>query len=214
VSGYTATLRKQERIGGKLLPEHKMLMKVRHQPFSVYFKYLAPSPDPGREVLFVEGKHNNKMIVHKNDITRHLFPRLPIDPNGPLALADNRHPITEAGLANLTAKLIGYRKLDLNDGESRCTLDRCTDEEGREWLRSVHVPGKQAPDRPFQRVEVLYDPATNLPHQIRNFDWVKPDHEGELPLAERYTYDDLNLTAPLGEIDFDTSNPEYAFKRF
>src|SRR5262249_48909601 len=35
-SGYTATFRKQERINGKFGPEQTMLMKVRHQPFSIY----------------------------------------------------------------------------------------------------------------------------------------------------------------------------------
>ncbi|HEU5115651.1 MAG TPA: DUF1571 domain-containing protein [Isosphaeraceae bacterium] len=33
-------------------------------------------------------------------------------------------------------------------------------------------------------------------------------------MAEQYEYDDLNLNAPLTDLDFDPANPDYDFKRF
>jgi hypothetical protein len=68
--------------------------------------------------------------------------------------------------------------------------------------------------RPFARVEILYDPATHFPLRISSFDWPAPGQTGDLELAERYAYDDLNLEAPLTPADFDPTNPDYAFMRF
>lgn len=212
VAGYTATFRKQERIRGRLGPEQTLAMKVRHRPFAVYMKFLAPKA--GKEVVYAEGQRENQVIAHAGDWTRRLIPRLAVGPTDPLALADNRHPITEAGLANLADKLIGFRRLDLTDPDAVTVLDRTADPDGRPWLRSLHTHPHQKPERPFARVEVLYDPETWLPLRITSFDWPAPDHQGDLDLAERYAYDDLELDAPLDDLDFDPANPAYAFTRF
>ncbi len=142
------------------------------------------------------------------------MPRLAVAPDHPLALADSRHPITEAGLANLVERLIHFRKMDLDDPEAVTILDRMTDANGRAWLRSVHTHPHQTPDRPFVRIEVLYDPETLFPRDIRNFDWPGPGESEELRLAEHYRYDDLDLDASLTGLDFDPANPAYAFHRF
>jgi hypothetical protein len=212
VEGYTATFRKQERLRGRLGPEQTLLMKVRHRPFAVYLKFLAPKA--GKEVVYAEGHRDNKVIAHNGDWTRRLIPRLAVAPTDPLALADSRHPITEAGLANLTDKLIGFRRMDLTDPEAVTILDRTADDQGRPRLRSLHTHPHRKPERPFARIEVLYDPETWLPLQITSFDWPAVDQTGDLELAERYLYDDLRLDAPLGDLDFDPANPEYAFTRF
>lgn len=212
VDGYTATFRKQERISGDLRPEQTLAMKVRHQPFAIYLKFLAPTQ--GKEVVYAEGHHDNKVIAHSSGVSRWLVPRLAVAPDHPLALADNRHAVTEAGLANLTERLIGFRRLDLDDQDAVTILDRTTDREGRPWLRSVHTHPRRTPERPFARVEVLYDPESRFPLHISNFDWPEPGHQGELLLAERYFYDELDLTAPLSALDFDPANPSYSFHRY
>jgi hypothetical protein len=211
VSGYTATFRKQERIGGVLGPEQSMAMKIRHHPFAVYLKYLSPSA--GKEVVYAVGHHDNKIIAHSGGVARFLVPRLAVLPDHPLALADSRHAITEAGLANLTDKLLGFRRMDLDDPEAATILDRATDVNGRSWLRSLHTHPHFDGRRPFARVEILYDPETQLPLRIENYDWPAPGHQGELLLAERYAYDDVDLNAILSGLDFDPANPEYAFHR-
>src|SRR5262249_23303784 len=82
-SGYTATFKKQERINGTLGPEQTMAMKVRHHPFAVYLKFLAPKA--GKEVVFAEGHHGNRVIAHNGDWTRRLVPRLAVAPDSPTA---------------------------------------------------------------------------------------------------------------------------------
>ena len=208
--GYTATLRKQERMRGKLLPEQTIAMKVRNKPFGIYLKFLAPKL--GKEVLYAQGHHDDKVIAHNGDWTRMLVPRLAVAPTDPIALADTRHPVTEAGLSALVEKLIGFRKMDLEQPAAVTILDLAT-VDGRPWLRSLHLHTDPHAGRPFARVEVLYDPETRLPAQIRNHAFPEPGHTGEPLLAERYAYHDLRWADDLTDRDFDPANPSYAFTR-
>ncbi len=212
VSGYTATLRKQERMAGRLGPEQTLTMKVRNRPFAIYLKFVAPKA--GKEVLYAEGHHDNKVIAHNGDWTRRLVPRLAVEPDSPLALADSRHPVTDAGLVSLARKLLAFREMDMGDSDAVTILDRTTTPGGKPALRSLHTHTNPNARRPFARVEVLYDPETRFPIQITSYDWPAPGHVGELELAEMYSYDDLKIDAPLTAADFDPANPDYAFMRF
>jgi hypothetical protein len=210
--GYTATFHKQERIKGELGPVQTLAMKVRHRPFAVYMRFLGPHQ--GKEVVYAEGRHDNKVIAHGGGFTRLLVPRLAVAPDHPLVLADSRHPVTEAGLANLTARLIHFRRLDMDDPEAVTVLDRVTDDRGRVHFRSVHSHPVFQEERPFARVEVLYDPENGFPVDICSYDWPAPGHTGALRLAEHYAYDDIRLDADLTALDFDPANPNYAFHRY
>ena len=212
VKAYTALFRRQERVAGVLGPEIISELKIRNHPFAIYLKYI--SPKPGKEVVYAEGHHDNKVIAHNGDWTRRLIPRLAVAPDSALALADSRHPVTDAGLLNLSRKLLRFRIMDMGDNAASTVLDRITMPDGRPALRSFHSHAKPDDGRPFYQVEILYDPVTQIPFQIKSYDWPAPDHTGELNLAERYTYENLNLDAPLTAADFDPANPDYAFMRF
>lgn len=212
VESYTARFHKQERIDGKLGPVQSLAMKVRQRPFAIYLKFL--SPREGKELVYAEGHHDNKLVAHDVGLSRLLVPRLALSPDHPLALADSRHAVTEAGLSNLTDRLVHFRKLDLDDNGAETELDRFTDTEGRDWLRSIHTHPEFHADRPFARVEVHYDPATFIPIEILNYDWPAPGQVGELLLAEHYAYENLDLDAELTAIDFDPANPDYQFHRY
>jgi hypothetical protein len=212
VNFYTATLRKTERIGGQLGPEQTLALKVRNHPFAIYLKFLAPKP--GKEVVYAEGHHDNRVIAHNGDWTRRLVPRLAVAPDSPVALADTRHPVTEAGLLHLARRLLHYRKLDMGDSDAITILDRISGPDGQPRLRSRHIHTANNGARPFCKVEVLYDPQTWIPTQITSFDWPTPEHPGEPELAERYAYDAIHFDAALTNADFDPANPAYAFQRF
>lgn len=216
VSGYTALFIRQELLKGKLGPQYRQQMKLRHQPFAIYLNFLEP--EAGKEVIYVEGHFDGNVIAHPGGtLGRFLAPRLGVKPESRIALADNRHPITDAGLLNLTRKLVRYRELDLHDDLAQTSLSRITSPEGKELLRSVHRHTKFHPERPFAWVDVWYDPETYIPVRIESHDW--PGQEGpysdaECPLAELYEYRDLVLDAELNAKDFDPSNPDYRFHRF
>ncbi len=211
MTGYTATFRKQERVSGQLGPEQTLAMKVRNQPFAIYLKFLAPKA--GKEVVYAQGHHDNKVIAHNGDWTRRIVPRLAVPPDSALALADTRHPVTEAGLVHLSKKLLHYRKLDIGDPAAVTILDRTTGADGRPRLRSVHTHSNRD-GRPFARVEILYDPATQYPIEISSYDWPESGDTGDLELAEKYAYDEVRFDANLTASDFDPKNPDYAFMRF
>jgi hypothetical protein len=174
-------------------------------------KFLAPKA--GKEAVYAEGQRDNKLIAHAGDWTRRLVPRIAVAPSDPLALLDSRHPVTEAGVANLVKRLTEYRRLDLADPLAIAVMDRFQDDAGRSWFRSIHIPhAKQG--RPFARVEVWYDPETLVPRHVDNYDWPRTDQAGDLELAESYTYEGINYDASIGDTDFDPANPAYAFTRY
>lgn len=210
--GYSAVFHKQERIHGTLSDEQSMLMKIRQSPFSVYLKYL--SPQAGKEVVYAEGRYDNQLIAHMGGLSRLLLPRVAFPPTHALVLAENRHPITEAGLAHLVTTLIKFRKMDLTDSEAVTILDRTRTEDGRNVLRSVHEHRNRHAERPYARVVVLYDPETFLPIDIANYDWPEPGQTGDLLMAERYSYENLQFDVQFSDLDFDPANPAYAFQRY
>jgi Protein of unknown function (DUF1571) len=212
IDGYTATFHKRERIGGRLGERQTLEMKLRQRPFAVYLKYVCP--EPGKEVVYCEGRHDNMVIAHASGWSRRLIPRLAVAPTSPLALAENRHPITDAGLFTLVLKLIHFREIDLDDTEAVTILDRAQGLDGRSYYRSLHTHPHKDSNRPFARVEVLYDPDTMLPIEISSFDWPKPGQTGDLLMAEQYAYENLTLGTSLTDLDFDPANPDYNFSRY
>jgi hypothetical protein len=209
--GYTATLVRQERVGGKLGPEQHIKLKIRHRPFGIYLRFIQP--DAGKEAVYAEGRYDNHVIAHAGGVGRFLVPRLKVPPTSAVALAGNRHPVTDAGLLALTRRLVSFRKLDLEDPDAETILDTYEDESGRTWWRSIHKHTIRNSARPFAYVEVNYDPETGFPLRIESYEWPEPGDPGPRRLAERYFYEDLNTEAVLSDIDFDPANPTYEFRR-
>jgi hypothetical protein len=209
--GYTVKFRMRERIKGVLGPEQRLEMKLRHSPFAVYLRSLEPHA--GREAIYAEGRNNDKLVVHQVDWTRHLTPRLVLAPTSGLVLAYSRHPITEAGLANLSRSLRKTAELDLGDDGTKTVLDRVADSEGREWLHSIHKYARPGPERPFARVEVFYDLPTSLPLRMSGYDWPRPGVVSAPQLGEQHIFEDLNFEVTLSDQDFNPDNPSYDFKK-
>ncbi len=213
VKTYTATFRKQERIEGVLGPEQTIALKLRHEPLSIYMRFL--DHDAGKEVIYFPERFDNFLIGHKGGLARRLLPRLKLAPDSPLALAENRRPVNEAGLARMVDRLVEYRRLDLKDADAVTILDRVTNDEGLLRYQALHLHEIQTDERPFARVEVLFDPVTLLPVQFTGYDW--PDRalgQSEPQLGERYSYSDVQFDAPLEDLDFDPANTLYEFRRF
>ncbi len=212
--GYKAVFYKQERIRDKLLPEQKMELKIRNSPFAIYLRFLDPPSERGKEVVYADGKHENKLIGHYGGLSRRLLPRIAVAPNNPVALADSRHPVTEAGLANLIKQLLRFRKLDLGNSDAGTILDWQVEPDGSRLPKSIHSHARRDGVRPFCKVEIIYDPKTWLPIRIDGYDWPAEGDPGGPKLAERYRYEDLHLDVEFEDLDFDPANPEYQFRRF
>ncbi len=62
VKGYTLTLRKQERVGGELLPREEIKVAYRNDPPSVFFQWVTGARKALR-VLWVQGQNEGRMLA-------------------------------------------------------------------------------------------------------------------------------------------------------
>jgi hypothetical protein len=116
VQDYTCTFFKRERIEGKLYTQHIINMKARTKPDSLYFKFIQPNC--GREAIFIHGKNNNKIVAHDVGIGRFVAGTMHLDPKGDMAMEENRHPVTEAGLGSMIDLVQARWDKELHPGES------------------------------------------------------------------------------------------------
>lgn len=222
VSDYTATFMKQEKLDGQELQEpHTIHLKLRHEPFSIYMRWLTGAI--GQEVLYVDGMHDNRMLVKKGGGMSRLLPSLKLDPHGSLAMAEARHPVTEAGLLTLTKMLVGFctRDMETAEGVSYHMLpaQRVHDRPCSRFVTEYATPKID----PVYRKSVMYiDDELSLPVYIKNYCWPNSDQKAtealhEEPsddtLIEFYAFSDIQLDKRLADEEFDHRNKEYTFKR-
>ena len=104
VQDYTCILVKREQVNGVIGEKTCMNLKIRCPrdsaagpvPFSIYLKFLTPRACSGREVIWVDGQNENKLIAHEGRGIA-AMKRFYLDPTGWLAMKDNRYPVYDAG---------------------------------------------------------------------------------------------------------------------
>ncbi len=218
VEDYTALFAKRCRVDGELPATQFAKVKIRNPrfqdgaivtPMSVYLDFLKPASVKGREVIWVQGRNDGKLIAHDGGY-RNLF-SLNLDPKGMLAMRGQRHPITDIGIENLAAKVIETAERDLQYGECEVSFSHdakignteCT------MVQVIHPTRRDHFD--FYRARVYFDKARNIP--IRYASWSWPETvDGEPVLEEEYTYLRVALNTGLSDLDFDSTNPAYRFR--
>ena len=208
---YTAVLSRRERVGEQEMPPSSMEVKIRNprndQAFSIYVKFIKPENTKGREVIWVDGQNDNKIVAHEAGLLGLLKVVQP--PDSFIAMVGNRYPVTETGLLRLMRKLTQYGLRDRKHGD--CSVEiienitvaevNCT------RLRIVH-PEKQEPFT-FHIAEIDMDMERMIPIRLATWDW--PLAQQEPPLVEEYIYHKLRLNAGLKDLDFDPENPAYNY---
>ncbi len=199
VKDYTATLLKQERVKGKLLPRETIQVKFR-RPFSIYMKWTG-SEKAGQEVLYVRGRNDGQMRAHPGS-----FPDVTVSlkPGSGLAMRGNRHPITEASLGDVLALMVRDLKRSEARPQDGVTL---TDlgEETRFGARVRCVEGRFPADGYYApRLRICVFVASKLLSRVQAWD------AGDR-LVEDYEYRDLRVNVGLRDRDFAEDNPAYNF---
>ena len=214
---YTAQFSKQEVVGGELLDEQTMLMKLTHQPFSVYLKWM--DYDTGREVIYADGLNANNMLVHAGGWKARL-PAISMEPDSSLAMAEARHPITEVGMLNLARKTVEHHRQNLTTKNfSRCEQTADQPIAGRDCLCYVTEYRDAASSKEYRKSIMLIDKEWSIPLFIKNFGWptdnvtASGDELDTATMIEQYTYADVKFRASLTAFDFDRANEDYGFKR-
>jgi hypothetical protein len=211
VQDYTCTFVKRERIGGRLYAPHQMHMKARSQPLSIYFKFVTPNK--GREAIYVAGRHGGKVLAHDVGFGKFLAGTMKLDPKGSMAMEDNRHPITEAGIGGLIDTVAKHWAVELTPEESAIRFQQNLQIDGRPCTMIESTHPRRRPGFMYHTVKLYIDHEHGLPVRFEAYDW--PKHPGGTPeLVEEYTYLKLRTNVGLQDRDFDATNPQYAFGRF
>lgn len=221
---YTANLIKTERIGKKLAPTTKMYMKLRYRELNpernlrgvdVFFRFLEPKAQAGREVIYAPNKYDGMLKAHEAGLLGLLTVEL--TPNSQLAMRGNRYPITEVGIEKLIIKLVEKGERDRLRGA--CEVRRSVDQqvEGRlcELIEVIHperrfMQNGKAEEHEFYKAQIWFDRDELVPVKYASYLW--PNEEGGEPLLEEeYIYSDLKFNVGLTDEDFDIKNPDYRF---
>lgn len=220
IADYTCTLVKRERVKGVLNDHEYMFAKVRNgkvqdgkvtTKFAVYLYFLKPEAVKGREVLYIEGENNGKLIAKEGGLRGKVIPSVWLNPDSPLAMNGNLYPITDIGLENLVVKLIERAEREKKaGGECEVQFMKGAKINGRVCtLLQVKHPVER-PQFDFHLAQIFIDDEYQLPIRYAAYGW--PDKEGGQPqLLEEYTYLNLKLNVGLGEGEFDPNNPNYKF---
>ena len=211
IKDYTALLTKRERIKGQLQEYQYMQLKIRHEPFSVYIKFLKPSSIKGREVIYVEGRNDGMLLAHDASGLGGHVGAVSLPPKGLIAMHGQRYPVTMIGFKNLGLTLIEQAKRDRQ-------IMAPTDVK---WFKGAKVDGQLAlcievshlvrhPKQTFATARVYIDEKLGIPIRYEGYMWPeKPG--GDRVLVEEYTYSSIQLNVGLTDQDFDQNNPQYTF---
>ena len=202
VRDYTAVFYKRERVDGEWRPEETVFLKFQ-KPFRVYLRWLT-GPHGGREALYVDGAHGNKVLIHEPDGISRFFTFL-LDPGGWRILQESRYPFTEIGIGPLIERIIQHARRAWSKGELSL-IDRGTGTiKGREVLEVEGIlPRDPRAGYSFYRAALSIDRELGLPVRAALYAW-------DNSLLGTYAYSDLRLNPGLGDEDFDSSNPSYNF---
>ncbi len=211
VEDYTCTFFKRERVDGKLYTPHVMTMKARTGPESLYFKFIQPNA--GREAIYVKGRYNDKIVAHDVGLGRVVAGTMHLDPKGDMAMEENRHPVSEAGIGSLIDTIEERWKLELRAEETRIIFHANMQVGDRPCVMVATIHAGKDPRYMFHKVKFFVDRELGLPIRFEAFDW--PARPGAAPeLMEEYTYANLRINVGLKDRDFDPKNSQYAYGRF
>jgi hypothetical protein len=209
IQDYSCTFVKRERIEGQLGERQHILMKVAHQPFSVYMNFVQPFA--GREVVYVAGQNENKMVVLEAGFKRWVG-KLNLDPEGAVAMRGQKHPITQVGIRNLAAKLIKLWEAEMQYAECKVESNAESKVDGRSatMIQVTHPVPRQNFRGHVQRLFI--DNELKIPIHYDVHLW--PAQPGQAPpLDESYTYQNLKINNGFTARDFDPNNNPEIFKQ-
>ncbi len=201
VRDYEAVFVKKEYVGGQLV-EQQMQIRFREQPFSVRLKFIKPSE--GREVLYIDGRNGNKMLVQETGLASLVGP-VSVDPLGPLAMQHTVHPITQIGVKNMLTRLLDVWLTETAQDQiavkfypdARIGTTNC------EVIEATHAQRGQ--NVGYYKVRLYIDKSNGLPIRVQHLGF--PAREGATePIIADYAYLSLKTNIGLNDKHFTIGN--------
>ncbi|MBL8850469.1 MAG: DUF1571 domain-containing protein [Planctomycetaceae bacterium] len=207
VKDYQALIARRELVNGELVVE-SMQLKFREEPFSVYL--LFGGANAGREVLYVDGRNDNKLMAHEGSGLASFIGTISLAPDNPQVTKQSRHKITEIGLRNMLGALVArweeeskYGEIDVKYyhnariSERPCLAIECSHPRPRKQFK-------------FHITRLYIDKESDIAVRLEN--WGFPTQQNGNPvLIEEYTYSNVKTNVGFTDADFDRSNPAYRF---
>ena len=204
LTGYTAVLEIQEERDEQLKPSDRVLVKIRHEPFSIYMRW----NESGQEVIFVDGENDNRLLVKPTSALAALKRVWHLDPESRMAKQSCKYPVTSSGIEKLTARVQEYYAAP-KDWLSAVQCRQSSDTVAEVAVKRYDVQFKdKAVSSEFSGGRYCFDVGTGLLIAVENFGWSDtPDAR----LLERYIYHAIDSDVKLLDADFDEKNPNYEF---
>ena len=154
--------------------------------------------------LYVANQNDGKLVAMGSGWKRRIG-ILNLDPNGAMAMRDQRYPITKAGIRNLTTELIQIAESDVKYAECdvRHSASR-VDGRPATMIEAVHPIARK--NFKFHKAQIFIDNELKIPVAYRAYSW--PSTEGgPAVLEEQYIYTKLKLNNGFTDQDFSAENP-------
>lgn len=205
---YEAMFSKQE-VVDRRRKSTMMKLKFREEPFSVYLLFIEPNK--GREVIYVEGKNNNQLLVHETGV-KALAGTVSLDPTSKDAMADNKYPVTMIGMRTMLEKIIAQWEAEGKFGETTVQYypDAKLGDVACTVIESSHP--KPRNEFKFHMTRLYLDKETMYPVRVEQYGF-PGRNDKQPPLVEEYTYSQIKANPGLTDKDFDHTNPSYAFPK-
>ena len=219
VKDYSCRVVKQERVDGQMRPLEYFDAKVRHpwrsngqlvHPKSLYLKFLAPEDAAGREVLWVEGFNDNKMIVRRGG-RRFNYITVELDPASETAMRDSVYSVADTGLKMMVRNLIDIGLADMKYGECDVQFFENVKVDGRPCTCIQVKHPRPRPQFKFHIARIFVDDEYPIPLRYEAYDW--PENEGGQPrLLEQFTFQHVKLNVGFRDAEFRRDYSEYKFR--
>jgi hypothetical protein len=222
IPSYTFTLTRRERVGGDLLPPQVMDVKLRHQPFSLYMKWIEGEGAgvKGRQLLYVDGQNDNKLVILPGGLLGRVSGPVTLALDDPMVTAEARHPANECGLLHLAETILHHHRLDL---QADCRGLQCELHDNQTYNDRpcfLFISTYDSPQRSptYRKVAIYVDKELSMPVCIQNYTWadgVAADELDAVTLVEAYSYSNITADArqaALSDDDFSRTNAKYRMK--
>ena len=122
----------------------------------------------GREVIWVQGKNEGKLVAHESGFKN--FLRVNLDPNGFVAMMGNRYPISDIGMFNLVQQLIVKGRAHRQHGECEVQFFQNAKVDGRPASLIQVTHPERRPYFEFYRAQIFIDQETEYADPLRGLD--------------------------------------------
>ena len=209
---YACIVTMRETIDGELQDIRRAQMILRAEPFSVYLKYITPDDIVGREMIYVDGQYNGRIIVTKGGFRpalAHITRAIKTDSQ--LAQLESNHSLKELGIASMMKQLldVAYSAERFPDCKIEFIENASIDNRPCTVIQITHEPKSNV--FPFYKGQIFIDNQHQIPVRFVCYNW--PDSSGNAAIREEFTYTNIIPNIQVSDLTFDYRNPRYQFKK-